>query len=86
LPKSGKEGCMEVNLVVEAFKFMILGMLVVFTFLYLLVLVMKVEAKVIERYFPDRKLSPVAEESGDEEEERRRVAAIIAAVIEYRKS
>ncbi len=86
MSKSEREGCMEVNLVVEAFKFMILGMLAVFAFLYLLVLAMKVEAKVIERYFSDKKSSFAAEESEDEEEERRRVAAIIAAVIEYRKS
>ncbi len=81
---------MEIHLVAESVKFMILGMTVVFFFLYFLVLLMRLQARIVARYFPlpespvkQRKFAGDVEEA---EEERRRVAAIIAAVAEYRKT
>jgi oxaloacetate decarboxylase gamma subunit len=45
---------MEYSLVGEAFKFMVLGMLIVFVFLIVLVQVMKLQAKIINKYFPEK--------------------------------
>jgi oxaloacetate decarboxylase gamma subunit len=77
----------EVNYIAEAFKFMILGMGVVFIFLIVLVLFIKLQAFIINKYFPETtpKLSvlPVATTSDDEQQT---VAAIIAAVSEFRKN
>ncbi|MEA2046948.1 MAG: OadG family protein [Campylobacterota bacterium] len=75
---------MEINLVGEGIKFMILGMLIVFTFLAILVQVMKLQAKIINKYFPD-KVPEVVSDSGDTTEEAHHVAAITAAVTEFRK-
>ena len=75
---------MEVHLVGESIKFMILGMGVVFVFLYALVLLMELQAYIINRYFPDEDKTNGTKDT-TEDDESRRVAAIIAAVMEYRK-
>ena len=82
---------MELHLVAESVKFMILGMTVVFFFLYFLVLLMRLQAGIIARYFPlpeppKKRRKFAGEPEGTIEEERRRVAAIVAAVREYRKT
>jgi len=75
----------EVNYVVEALKFMVLGMGVVFSFLFILVKVVEVQAKLIAKYFPeDAPKVPTAPVGNVTEDENRRVAAIIAAVTEFR--
>jgi len=77
----------EVNYVMEALKFMVLGMGVVFLFLFILVQVIKLQAKLIAKYFPEN--APVkapATPAVDIDDESRRVAAIIAAVTEFRKN
>ena len=80
----------EVNYVLEALKFMVLGMGVVFLFLIILVKAIELQAYLINKYFPEEETlpptipTPVA--SSSEEEERARVAAIIAAVAEFRKN
>ncbi|TET90442.1 MAG: Na+-transporting oxaloacetate decarboxylase subunit gamma, partial [Sulfurovum sp.] len=43
----------EVNLIGESIKFMVLGMTVVFSFLIILVQVVKLQAKIINKYFPE---------------------------------
>jgi oxaloacetate decarboxylase gamma subunit len=77
----------EVNYIAEAFKFMVLGMGVVFIFLVVLVLFIKLQAFLINKYFPETtpkpSASPVATTSDDEQ---RTVAAIIAAVSEFRNN
>jgi len=75
---------MEVHLVTESIKFMILGMGIVFVFLYLLILLMKLQAYIIGRYFSEQK--EIDNTKNIEDDEGARVAAIIAAVMEYRKS
>jgi len=82
---------MEPHLVVESVKFMILGMLVVFLFLYLLVWLMRWQAMLIARFFPEpprmekpRKFGGFPDEEA--QEESRRVAVIVAAIREYRKT
>lgn len=78
----------EVNYVVEALKFMVLGMGVVFLFLFILVQVMKVQASLIAKYFPENTPKTPATPVGNtiDEDENHRVAAIIAAISEFRKN
>ncbi len=78
---------MEYSLVGESLKFMVLGMLIVFVFLAILVQVMKLQAKLIGKYFKEE--APVVKTpavNNDSEEESRRVAAIIAAVTDFRNN
>ncbi len=74
----------EVNYVMEALKFMVLGMGVVFLFLLILVIVVELQAKLIAKYFPENTPKAPATPAVDAEDENRRVAAIIAAVTEFR--
>ena len=75
----------EVNYVVEALKFMALGMGVVFLFLFILVQLIKVQASLIAKYFPENtSKTPATPVGNTTEDENRRVAAIIAAVTEFR--
>ncbi len=77
---------MEVNYVMEALKFMVLGMGVVFLFLFILVKVVELQAKLIAKYFPENTPKASATPAVDAEDENRRVAAIIAAVTEFRNN
>jgi len=76
---------MEINLVGEGLKFMALGMTIVFVFLAVLVQVIKVQAKIINKYFPE-KAPEVKTNTSNTEDEKHHVAAIIAAVTEFRKN
>jgi len=73
----------DVNLIGESIKFMILGMTVVFAFLLILVQVVKLQAKIINKYFPEE--TPAPPTSSGQSDESQRIAAIIAAVTEFRK-
>jgi oxaloacetate decarboxylase gamma subunit len=78
---------MDIHLVSESIKFMILGMGIVFVFLYILVLLMRLQAWIVDRFFPER--APASDSgavSKADDEERARVAAIVAAVAQYRKA
>jgi len=77
---------MEYSLVGEGLKFMVLGMLIVFAFLAVLVQVMKLQAKIIGKYFKEEAPVVAAPTTNDSEEESRRVAAIIAAVTDFRNN
>jgi oxaloacetate decarboxylase gamma subunit len=75
----------EINLVGESLKFMVLGMAIVFIFLFVLVQVVKIQAWLINRFFPE-KTPKVAPASTNATEEAHHVAAIIAAISEFRKN
>ena len=45
---------MEINLVAEAFKFMVLGMGIVFSFLTIMIFALKAQAALISKYFPEK--------------------------------
>ncbi len=79
---------MEVHLVSEALKFMILGMGVVFLFLYLLVQLMKLQAYIINRYFENKNsIASVIKPKRDKDDlDPQTVAAIMGAIMEYKKS
>ncbi len=44
---------MEINLIVETLKFLVLGMSTVFMFLVLMVIVVELQSKIIMRFFPN---------------------------------
>jgi len=78
---------MEYSLVGEGLKFMVLGMLIVFAFLIVLVQVMKLQAKIINKYFPEKAPEVSATSNANNAtQEAHHVAAIIAAVTEFRKN
>ena len=78
---------METHLVMESIKFMILGMTVVFIFLSALVWLMGLQARILQRFFPEKEPPSIPNRSmAQREEERRRTAAIIAAIEEFRKT
>jgi oxaloacetate decarboxylase gamma subunit len=76
---------MEIDLVGEGLKFMVLGMAIVFIFLLILVQVVKLQAFIINRYFPE-KAPEVAPTSSNATQDAHHVAAIVAAVSEFRKN
>lgn len=76
---------MEVNLVYESLKFMVLGMGVVAVFLLVLVEIIKLQAKIIERYFPEKVPEVPTTTSNSNTEDAHHVAAIVAAITEFRK-
>ena len=76
---------MEIDLVGEGLKFMVLGMTIVFVFLFVLVQVVKLQAMIINKFFPE-KAPEVAPTSSNATQEAHHVAAIIAAVTEFRKN
>ena len=47
------------NLVIEGLKFMVLGMTTVFLFLMLMILVLNIISKIVKKYFPHKKLTPI---------------------------
>ena len=73
----------DVNLIGESLKFMVLGMTVVFSFLFILIQAIKLQAKIIGKYFPEE--TPAAPNPSGQSDESQRIAAIIAAVTEFRK-
>lgn len=78
---------MEINYIAEAFKFMVLGMAVVYTFLIIMIQAVKLQAFVIGKYFPDESPvvpPPVTPVNNDDKQAH--VAAVIAAVTEFRKN
>ncbi|CAA6828461.1 MAG: Oxaloacetate decarboxylase gamma chain (EC [uncultured Sulfurovum sp.] len=74
----------DVNLIGESIKFMVLGMSVVFLFLLILVQVVKLQAAIIGKFFPEVEPEIKSTTSVDNDEAQR-TAAIIAAVTEFRK-
>jgi len=73
---------MEIDLVGEGLKFMVLGMAIVFAFLFLLVQVVKLQALIINKYFPEK----VPEVASSSSNDAQHVAAIVAAVTDFRKN
>jgi len=77
----------EVNLVAESLKFLVLGMGIVFIFLTIMIFALKLQAKLIAKFFPEKKeevpswkpQTTVNNTSDDKDT----VAAITAAIIHY---
>jgi len=83
---------MEVNLVAEGLKFMVLGMTTVFLFLLLLIVVLKIQAKLIQKFFPEQtstasKAPAVgAAATSGKKDDAEVIAAITAAITDFRKN
>ena len=71
---------MEVNLVAEGLKFMMLGMGIVFLFLVLMIVAMNIMSKIIHRYFPEPKVAPSKPKASSGGDQLKKVAAIAAAI------
>jgi len=76
---------MEIDLVGEGLKFMVLGMLIVFAFLVVLVQVMKLQAKLINKFFPEETPDAPKASAKNAADDSHHVAAIVAAVTDFRK-
>jgi oxaloacetate decarboxylase gamma subunit len=83
---------MEVNLVSEGLKFMVLGMTTVFLFLLLLIWVLKLQAKLVQKYFPQKTstatkaaASAATTAAAGKNDDAEVIAAITAAITDYRK-
>jgi len=77
-----------VVLIEEGVKFLVLGMTTVYVFLYLMVIVLKIESKIVQKYFPPpKKTSSLSKKSSVKisNNEDEIVAVITAAIIEHRK-
>ena len=76
---------MEINLIMEALKFMMLGMGVVFSFLVIMMFVLKIQAALITKYFPAKEIKvamkPTVSKASNE---TAKVAAIVAAVQHHK--
>ncbi len=75
----------EVNLVSEALKFMALGMGIVFLFLTVMIFVLKLQAKLIAKYFPEESkptVSPIWKPESVKDD-KDTIAAITAAIIHH---
>lgn len=76
---------METNLIAEAAKFMVLGMGIVFLFLIVMVYVLKIQAKLIGKYFPEKKVEPNKPKTANKaSNDTAKMAAIVAAVQHHK--
>lgn len=73
---------MEINLVAEAFKFMVLGMGIVFSFLIIMIYALKAQAAIIAKYFPvkENKQTTKVQPQTAASDTAKKIAAISAAI------
>ncbi len=81
---------MELNLVTEGLKFMVLGMVTVFLFLILMVVILHLQAKLINKFFPQKATSAsrrTASPPGTpKKDDKAIIAAITAAITTFKNS
>ncbi|MDD3462444.1 MAG: OadG family protein [Sulfurospirillaceae bacterium] len=80
---------MEINLIAESLKFMVLGMSTVFSFLILMVYVVEIQAKVIAKFFPQKPVIVGLEnevKKSSSKDDKALIAAIYSAIQSYKKS
>lgn len=82
---------MELNLVTEGLKFMVLGMVTVFLFLILMVIVLELQAKIINKLFPQKAMpsptrsAPIAKQLTPKND-KALIAAITASIMAFKNS
>ncbi len=69
------------NLVFEGFKFMILGMGTVFSFLTLMIIAMNLQSYIIHKFFPEPRAT--APDSSVKNNKNAKIAAISAAISHH---
>jgi len=82
---------MEINLVSEGFKFLVLGMSTVFIFLILMVVILHFQAKLINKLFPQKAVSAptrrkATSQTSSKRDDKALVAAITAAITTFKNS
>ncbi|MBP6324381.1 MAG: OadG family protein [Sulfurospirillum sp.] len=79
---------MEINLIAETVKFLILGMSTVFMFLILMVFVLEIQSKIITKFFPQKKeeISHANAVSHKAQHHLAVVAAIVASIKSHKQS
>lgn len=79
---------METNLIAEALKFMALGMGIVFLFLIVMVYALKLQAKIIAKYFSKEEkpkvVKPTRTTGAEKSNETAKIAAVVAAVQHHK--
>lgn len=80
---------MEVNYIFEGTKFMVLGMTTVFSFLLLMIYVLKLQEKILKKFFPP-KTKPAAPAAPAvskpaANDDAQVIAAITAAITDFKK-
>ncbi len=73
---------MEVNLTVEALKFMVLGMGIVFLFLIIMIYALKLQAALIAKFLPEEEApaKAAATPKANNANDSKKIAAIVAAI------
>ena len=77
---------MEVNLVFEGIKFMVLGMGTVFLFLIIMIASMNAMSSLISRFFPEPQAKIEKTDTPSQQNNKQIIAAITAAIIHHRQS
>ncbi len=77
---------MEINLIAETLKFLVLGMSTVFMFLVLMVLVLNLQSKIITKFFPHKEEVSIPKRSIAQKGNLAVIAAIAASLQSYKKS
>jgi oxaloacetate decarboxylase gamma subunit len=77
---------MEINLIAESVKFLILGMSTVFMFLVLMVFVLELQSKIIMKFFPPKKEEESTGSNSTSELSRNGNLAVVAAIAASLKS
>jgi len=76
------------NLVFEGFKFMILGMGTVFSFLILMIIAMNLQSYIVHKFFPEPEATPVSStnstSNSTSKSNNAKVAAISAAISHHK--
>ena len=76
------------EMVAESVKYTILGMGVVFLFLYIMVVLLEWQRRIVWRFWPQEQTKPVSAPShrSGEIEKKREIAAAMGAIEHYRRS
>ena len=75
---------MEINLIEESIKFMLLGMGVVFSFLTIMIFVLKAQGAILTKYFPAENKVVNVTPKNNTKTETAKMAAIVAAVQHHK--
>ncbi len=75
----------DVNLVIEGFKFMVLGMGTVFLFLIIMIGAMNAQTKIITKFFPEPQPS-LETEKAVSASKKNKIAAIVAAIMHHKNT
>jgi len=72
---------MELNLVAEGAKFMVIGMTVVYAFLILMVIAIQIQAKIVNRFFPEKKVVPQKPVANQNQKSINNDDSVVAAIM-----